>query len=723
MSSNPAIDANETMAKLLALENRTGYRMQQFNGQRKFWNPNWDKPTPPRGCEVFVGKIPRNLFEDELVPVFEKMGEIYELRLMMDFSGYNRGYAFVCFTTHEHAQLAISRLDNYEIRPGMRIGVCRSVDNCRLFVGGIPKNKTQHEIKLAMCEISEDVSDVIVYPGSELDEQNRGFAFVEYKTHRSAAMARRKLIPGRITLFGNEIVTDWAEPEVDANESLSRIKNVYVRNLKITTSEHTVFSAFNVLRPGAIEKVKKIEDKDYAFVHFLHREDALYAVQVMNGQKIDGQEVQVSLAKPPSNKHDTGNPLLPTLTHSSSINQSQAFGRINGLMMTRPGQASQIQNNPLQQYNSQPTSDYNNLIRAQTAAKLQQSLRSLPPPVLQSSTAVSRSIPSTIPGYVNSSQASGTASTIECICNGRQVVNPNELTPVSTLDHIAKIQCPVVYLDEISTRFNNGIRPIYELYCENSNGIARYVYRITFLGERYMPPTNQYSNDVSEARMIAAEYVIKQIDPWLKKKMSELVMSNVVKTQPPPSNARQPTSNAVALWGMANKPLPSLSNDFNGNNGFRASLPPPTSNGLLGTLSQSNNGLLSGIQVSASNGLLGTQPARSANGLLGNITLPSANSLCESQDASTNNLLAGSLLGNFTMPPSKFLNNTTSSSSKLVDSVWNQMKGSAGQQLSQSIGCSFTDSLTSSPGISDAIGLLQRRASSYNGLAPPCGGL
>ena len=38
----------------------------------------------------------------------------------------------------------------------------------RLFVGGIPKNKTQHEIKLAMCEISEDVSDVIVYPGSEL---------------------------------------------------------------------------------------------------------------------------------------------------------------------------------------------------------------------------------------------------------------------------------------------------------------------------------------------------------------------------------------------------------------------------------------------------------------------------------------------------------------------------------------------------------------------------
>ena len=54
--------------------------MQQFNGQRKFWNPKWDKPVPPRGCEVFVGKIPRNLFEDELVPVFEKVsGQIITL--------------------------------------------------------------------------------------------------------------------------------------------------------------------------------------------------------------------------------------------------------------------------------------------------------------------------------------------------------------------------------------------------------------------------------------------------------------------------------------------------------------------------------------------------------------------------------------------------------------------------------------------------------------------
>lgn len=59
-------------------------------------------------CQIFVGKIPRDLFEDELVPLFEKAGPIWDLRLMMDpLSGLNRGYAFVTFCTKEAAQQAV----------------------------------------------------------------------------------------------------------------------------------------------------------------------------------------------------------------------------------------------------------------------------------------------------------------------------------------------------------------------------------------------------------------------------------------------------------------------------------------------------------------------------------------------------------------------------------------------------------------------------------------
>lgn len=93
------------------------------------------------------------MYEDELVPLFERAGQIYEFRLMLEFSGENRGYAFVMYTTRDAAQQAIVLLDNYEIRPGKFIGVCVSLDNCRLFIGSIPKDKKKEEIQEEMMKV------------------------------------------------------------------------------------------------------------------------------------------------------------------------------------------------------------------------------------------------------------------------------------------------------------------------------------------------------------------------------------------------------------------------------------------------------------------------------------------------------------------------------------------------------------------------------------------
>lgn len=41
--------------------------------------------------------------------------------------------------------------------------------------------------------------------------KTRGYAFVEYETHRAAALARRTLVPKKNYLFGQEIEkVDWA---------------------------------------------------------------------------------------------------------------------------------------------------------------------------------------------------------------------------------------------------------------------------------------------------------------------------------------------------------------------------------------------------------------------------------------------------------------------------------------------------------------------------------
>ncbi len=85
-----------------------------------------------------MGKIPRDCLEDELVPVFERAGTIYVMRLMMEYSGQNRGYAFVTYRSPAEAKDAAKILNNYEIRKGRTLGSRISVDNCRLFVGSIP---------------------------------------------------------------------------------------------------------------------------------------------------------------------------------------------------------------------------------------------------------------------------------------------------------------------------------------------------------------------------------------------------------------------------------------------------------------------------------------------------------------------------------------------------------------------------------------------------------
>ena len=63
--------------KLAELMKRTGYNVAQRNGQRIYGGPppNWNSPPPCKGTEVFVGKVPRDMFEWELVPLFETVSK------------------------------------------------------------------------------------------------------------------------------------------------------------------------------------------------------------------------------------------------------------------------------------------------------------------------------------------------------------------------------------------------------------------------------------------------------------------------------------------------------------------------------------------------------------------------------------------------------------------------------------------------------------------------
>ncbi|XP_011691582.1 PREDICTED: RNA-binding protein 47-like [Wasmannia auropunctata] len=306
MSDDDGVDltgeCRRTM-RLLEMLRRTHYELVQENGQRRLTAPEVARGQRERGkgAEVFLGRLPRDCYEDELMPLLEQVGRLLELRLMLDFSGSTRGYAFALYEDPRIAREACERLDGHEIRPGHRIGVVKSMDNCRLFFGGVPKTKTKPEFMEELTKILDGITDIYVYPSAHDRNLNRGFIFVEFRDHRAAAMARRKLIPGKVMLWDHEIAVDWAEPEpgdpID-EDIMETVTALFVRNLTLDMPQQKVREILYKHTNVPILKLKKINH--FAFIHYENREAAQTVMDIMQKPDsiVEKQGWEVRWAKP-----------------------------------------------------------------------------------------------------------------------------------------------------------------------------------------------------------------------------------------------------------------------------------------------------------------------------------------------------------------------------------------------------------------------------------------
>ncbi|XP_018417397.1 PREDICTED: dead end protein homolog 1 [Nanorana parkeri] len=173
----------------------------QVNGQRKYGGPpeGWVGEAPPFGTEIFINKIPQEIYEDKIIPLFQAAGILYEFRLMMAFSGFNRGFGFARYATVHGAELAISRFNGYEILPGCRIGVFRSVEKCNLELDGLPCVLDRVVLTRVLCEMTSNLEKVSLFASPTLETKN--LAVLKYSSHRDAAMAKRVLCEVKGWLF------------------------------------------------------------------------------------------------------------------------------------------------------------------------------------------------------------------------------------------------------------------------------------------------------------------------------------------------------------------------------------------------------------------------------------------------------------------------------------------------------------------------------------------
>lgn len=73
---------------------------------------------------------------------------------------------------------------------------------------------------------AEGLSDVILYHQPDDKKKNRGFCFLEYEDHKTAAQARRRLMSGKVKVWGNVVTVEWADPIEDPDpEVMAKVRH------------------------------------------------------------------------------------------------------------------------------------------------------------------------------------------------------------------------------------------------------------------------------------------------------------------------------------------------------------------------------------------------------------------------------------------------------------------------------------------------------------------
>ncbi|KAM9741718.1 dead end protein 1 [Menidia menidia] len=190
----------------------THTKLSQVNGQRKYGGPPevWHGPPPGARCEVFISQIPRDAYEDLLIPLFGSVGPLWEFRLMMNFSGQNRGFAYAKYGTAATATDAIRQLHGFVLEPGFRLNVRRSTEKRHLCIGELPVSTRREALLQVLRGLADGVQSVSLTAGPGIEGVS---AVVAFSSHHAASMAKKVLVEGFKKQFSQSVSIDWHSAE------------------------------------------------------------------------------------------------------------------------------------------------------------------------------------------------------------------------------------------------------------------------------------------------------------------------------------------------------------------------------------------------------------------------------------------------------------------------------------------------------------------------------
>lgn len=298
---------------------------------------------------LIVNYLPQTMTQEEVKSLFSSIGEVESCKLIRDkVTGQSLGYGFVNYQRSDDAEKAVStfnglRLQNKTIKVSFARPSSDAIKGANLYVSGLSKSMTQQDLESLFSSFGQIITSRILC--DNITGLSKGVGFIRFDQRCEAERAIQAL-NGTTPKGATEAITvKFANNPSNMNKTLPSLAAylqpqpnrrfpgpihhptgrfrfspltgdllgntilptnaingsgwcIFVYNLAPETEENVLWQLFGPF--GAVQSVKVIKDlqtnkcKGFGFVTMTNYDEAVVAIQSLNGYTLGNRVLQVS---------------------------------------------------------------------------------------------------------------------------------------------------------------------------------------------------------------------------------------------------------------------------------------------------------------------------------------------------------------------------------------------------------------------------------------------
>ncbi|OAY63029.1 polyadenylate-binding protein 3 isoform X2 [Ananas comosus] len=271
-------------------------------------------------ANIFIKNLDPTIDNKSLHDIFASFGTVLSCKVATDINGQSKGYGFVQFDREEAAENAINQLNGMlmnERKVYVGLFVRRqerdkgngSIKFTNVYVKNLPETFTDDDLIREFKSFGDITSAVVM---RDATGNSRGFGFVNFDKPDAAAASvenlNGKTINDKVLYVGRAQKKGEREAELKAKYEQERSgrleklrgRNLYVKNLDENIDDvqlRNIFSEFGFVISSKVMVDSQGQSKGSGFVAFSSAEDAIHAINEMNGKMIGRKPLYVALAQ------------------------------------------------------------------------------------------------------------------------------------------------------------------------------------------------------------------------------------------------------------------------------------------------------------------------------------------------------------------------------------------------------------------------------------------